>query len=106
MGNGVLNCRRRLFEVAICDLKTLTGAPGSSAVCGRRRRRRPRSGRLWRSRRCRGWGGADLELDQGGAAQFRPVFEAAVLRGGVEGRLGGALAAAEQAEGPVLGADP
>ncbi len=49
---------------------------------------------------------ADLELDQGGAAQFRPRLETAVLRQGVEGGLRSALTATEQAKGPVLGVRP
>lgn len=45
---------------------------------------------------------ADLELDEGGAAELGAILEAGAWRGGVEGGLGGALTAAEQAEGALL----
>ena len=48
---------------------------------------------------------ADLELDEGGAAKFGPRFEVPI-GGGVEGRLGGALTTAEEAEGPVARSRP
>src|SRR4051794_22872892 len=48
---------------------------------------------------------ADLELDEGGAAELGAVLERAAL-GGVEGGLGGSLTPAEQAVGAVAGGRP
>ena len=49
---------------------------------------------------------ADLELDEGGTAEFGPGLEGGLFRCRLEGGLRGALAPAEEAEDPLTGFVP